>query len=106
MRNTQRKESEPQYVIITPVRNEATFVGKTIQSVAAQTRLPLRWVIVDDGSTDGTVEILKAASRRYPWMTVVTRPDRGFRKTGGGVVEAFYDGYSAVATLQWDFLVK
>ena len=42
------------YVLITPARNEADFIEKTIQSVIAQTVLPLRWVIVSDGSTDDT----------------------------------------------------
>lgn len=96
----------PQYVIITPVRNEADFVPTTIESVAAQTLLPRRWVIVDDGSTDGTGQILAAASSRYPWLTVVPRSDRGFRKPGGGVVEAFYDGYPALDGVDWDFIVK
>jgi glycosyltransferase involved in cell wall biosynthesis len=101
----QHKQSDG-YVVITPVRNEAEHVGKTIESVATQTKLPLHWVIVDDGSTDGTTEILDVAARRYSWLTVVRRPDRGFRKTGGGVVEAFYDGYSVVAELPWKFVVK
>jgi len=98
--------SREQYVIITPVRNEAGYVGRTIDSVASQTLLPRRWVIVDDGSTDGTDKLLEDASGRYPWLTVVRRRDRGFRKPGGGVVEAFYDGYPAIAEIPWDFIVK
>jgi poly-beta-1,6-N-acetyl-D-glucosamine synthase len=93
-------------VVITPVRNEADYVGLTIESMGAQTQVPRRWVIVDDGSTDGTGEILQAASCRYEWLHVVRRADRGFRKTGGGVVEAFYDGYAALMETGWDVLVK
>jgi glycosyltransferase involved in cell wall biosynthesis len=100
------RPDRPRYVVVTPVRNEAAYVGRTIDSVAAQTLRPTRWVLVDDGSTDGTGEILEAASSRYPWMTVVRRPDRGFRKPGGGVVEAFYDGYAALDGVAWDFIVK
>jgi glycosyltransferase involved in cell wall biosynthesis len=74
--------------------------------MASQTVLPQRWVIVDDGSTDKTGEILDAASRRCAWLTVVRRPDRGFRKSGGGVVEAFNDGYTMVRERDWDFIVK
>jgi biofilm PGA synthesis N-glycosyltransferase PgaC len=96
----------PKYVVITPVRNEAKYVGRTIESMAAQSPLPTHWVIVDDGSTDGTSDILAAAARRYAWVTVVNRPDRGFRKTGGGVVEAFYDGYATLREDDWDLLVK
>lgn len=98
--------THPRYVVITPVRNEVEFIGQTIHSVAAQTLLPRQWVIVDDGSTDATGDILLAASRNLPWLTTLRRPDRGFRKSGGGVVEAFYDGYAAVREANWDFLVK
>lgn len=98
--------SMPRYVVITPVRNEARFVGRTIESVASQTKLPQQWIVVDDGSTDQTADIAEAAARRHAWMSVVRRPDRGFRKSGGGVVEAFYDGYAAVREPDWEFLVK
>src|SRR3954447_26313391 len=98
--------NQPIYVVVTPVRNEAAFVRQTIKSVAAQKLLPARWIIVDDGSKDGTGEILGDAALRYPWLKVVPRADRGFRKTGGGVVEAFYDGYAALDGIDWEFLVK
>lgn len=102
------------YYIITPARNEAEHIGRTIGSVASQTVLPRRWVIIDDGSTDDTPRILHAAGQRHPWITVLQRGDRGFRKAGGGVIEAFGQGYAelfgagkAEATdFQWDFLVK
>src|SRR5262245_55027350 len=80
------------YVIITPVRNEAAHLPETIASIASQEWRPRTWVIVDDGSTDGTGPICVEASRSYSWIRVVARPDRGFRKSGGGVVEAFNDG--------------
>src|SRR5688572_6135518 len=98
--------ARPKYVVITPVRNEAAYVRRTIDSVVAQTLSPQQWVIVDDGSTDGTREILEPASRTYAWITTISRPDRGFRKSGGGVVEAFYDGYRMLKGGDWDFLVK
>lgn len=94
------------YVVVTPVRNEARHVAGTIESMAAQTLLPWRWVIVDDGSTDGTSDILEASSHRHEWLAIVRRPDRGFRQAGGGVMEAFYDGYAALRGVAWDFLVK
>jgi len=98
--------SRPRYVVISPVRNEAAFISRTIASMAAQTLRPRQWVIVDDGSTDGTSEILEAACRDHAWLTAVRRADRGFRKSGGGVVEAFYDGYAALHDQGWDYLVK
>jgi glycosyltransferase involved in cell wall biosynthesis len=94
------------YIIITPVRDEAAFVEKTIASIIHQTVLPAEWVIVDDGSTDGTSIILEHYSDKLEWMKVVYRKDRGRRSPGGGVIEAFYDGYSALSVKQWDYIVK
>jgi biofilm PGA synthesis N-glycosyltransferase PgaC len=96
----------PAYVVITPVRDEAEHIGKTIDSMARQSILPQEWIIVDDGSTDQTAQIVDAAAHKYPWLYVVHRPNRGFRKSGGGVIQAFYDGYSAIRPGSWDFLVK
>lgn len=90
--------SVPHYVIITPVRNEVERVGKTIDSVAAQTIPPRRWIMVNDGSTDGTTELLDAAAQKHAWIRVVHRADRGCRKPGGGVMEAFYDGYRLLSS--------
>lgn len=94
------------YVIVTPVRNEEVYLRFTIESVTRQSVLPVEWVIVDDGSTDGTPEIIEGYSQRYPWIRAVYRKDRGFRKPGGGVVEAFNEGYAALGCRDWDFIVK
>jgi hypothetical protein len=69
------------YVLITPARNEAAFIEKTLDSIMAQTTPPLRWVIVDDGSTDRTAEIVQRYAARCPWIDLVHRaqdPDRNF----------------------------
>ena len=94
------------YVIVTPIRDEEKFIEATIASVRAQTVPPAEWVIVDDGSTDRTGEIIDRYVCRFPWIRVVHRENRGFRKSGGGVVEAFYDGYKALQCSDWDFIVK
>lgn len=94
------------YVVITPVRNEGNYLAKTIESMASQVVRPASWVIVNDGSTDGTGQIIEGAVRRHNWIRAVHRPDRGFRKAGSGVVEAFYDGYALVKSQLWDFLAK
>jgi len=96
----------PRYVIITPVRDEEAHIASTIASVRAQTVLPSEWVIVDDGSTDRTGEILGEAATQCSWMRVIHRQNRGFRKSGGGVMEAFYDGYNSLQWHDWDFIVK
>jgi poly-beta-1,6-N-acetyl-D-glucosamine synthase len=94
------------YVIITPARNEGEHIQRTIDSVAAQTLRPAKWVIVDDGSSDETGELIEAAARQHPWIQVLHRADRGARKQGGGVVETFYDGFELVKSVPWAFLVK
>jgi glycosyltransferase involved in cell wall biosynthesis len=98
--------SKAAYVVITPARNEIEHLQKTIDSVAAQTLRPQLWVLVDDGSTDGTGALLDAAAKTHPWIRVVHRADRGFRKSGGGVIDAFYDGYALLEGTQWDYIVK
>jgi poly-beta-1,6-N-acetyl-D-glucosamine synthase len=96
----------PKYVIITPVRDEENFVEATIESVRRQTILPSEWVIVNDGSTDRTGEILDRVAAQVPWIRVIHRANRGSRKSGGGVMEAFYEGYNVLQCNDWDFLVK
>ena len=94
------------YCIITPAKNEAEFLLNTIESVVAQTITPARWVIVDDGSADNTGQIADDAAKKYDWISVVHRKDRGARRAGGGVVEAFQDGLELLQNVQWDYLVK
>lgn len=94
------------YIIITPVRDEEKYVRSTIESVICQTIRPVEWVIVDDGSADRTGDIIDHYAAQFPWIHAVHRPNRGFRKSGGGVVEAFYDGYNALRSDDWDFIAK
>jgi poly-beta-1,6-N-acetyl-D-glucosamine synthase len=100
------EETMRRYVIVTPIRDEEKFIEATIASVKAQTVPPAEWVIVNDGSTDRTGEIIDRYASQLPWIRVVHRENRGFRKSGGGVVEAFYDGYKALQYSGWDFIVK
>ena len=78
----------------------------TIEAVSAQTVRPTEWVIVNDGSTDRTGEIIDRYAAKFPWIRAVHRANRGFRKSGGGVVEAFYEGYKTLQSEDWEFLVK
>lgn len=79
---------------------------QTLDSVIAQTIAPTKWVIVDDGSTDATPQILAEYAARYDWIQIVTRHDRGKRAVGPGVIEAFYAGYEAVDPDDYDYLCK
>jgi glycosyltransferase involved in cell wall biosynthesis len=97
---------QTRYVIITPARDEEAFLKQTIESVISQTVRPAEWVIVNDGSTDRTAEIIEESSRQYPWIRGVHRADRGFRKSGSGVMEAFIDGYATLSCRDWEFIIK
>jgi glycosyltransferase involved in cell wall biosynthesis len=91
------------YVLITPAHNEETFIEKTLGSMVAQTVLPERWVIVDDGSTDRTSEIVAPYLERRPWIELVRRPphlDRSF----AGKVHAFNTGLERVQSLQFEII--
>ena len=90
-----------EYVIITPARNEAAFIEKTIQSVIAQTVLPKRWVIVSDGSTDGTDEIVEKYRGGRPWLELLRLPVRHERHFAAKV-EAFNAAYARVKDLTFE----
>jgi biofilm PGA synthesis N-glycosyltransferase PgaC len=94
------------YVVITPVRDEEAHVTSTIRSMIHQTLRPAEWIIVNDGSTDGTARMLDDYAGQFPWIRAVHRDNRGFRKSGGGVVEAFNDGFRSLKCNDWDFIVK
>jgi poly-beta-1,6-N-acetyl-D-glucosamine synthase len=98
--------TKTQYVVISPVRDEEKFIAGTVRSVIEQTVRPAEWSIVNDGSSDKTGEILDAYAAEHSWIRVVHRANRGFRKSGGGVVEAFNDGYRTLSVKDWDFIVK
>ena len=87
------------YVLISPVRDEAEFARRTLDSVTGQSVPPALWVIVDDGSTDGTAQILAEYAARFPYIRIHQRQNRGMRSVGPGVIEAFYDGLGTVTDL-------
>ncbi len=94
------RRSNLTYVLITPARNEAAFIGDTIKSVVGQTVLPVKWVIVSDGSTDGTDDIVKKYVAEHRWMEFVRTPDRKERHFAGKV-DAFNAGYARVKNLDF-----
>lgn len=94
------------YLLISPGRNEAGYMRNTLDSVIAQTVRPKTWVIVDDGSTDETPQILAEYAAKHDWIKIVTRRDRGGRAVGPGVVEAFYAGYETIDPDDYEYLCK
>jgi len=93
------------YVIITPAHNEEAVIRFTLESVVAQTAQPAQWVIVDDGSTDDTANIVREYVERYPWIKQVTLPVEGVRELGARVVRVFYEGYRYIEP-DYAFIVK
>jgi biofilm PGA synthesis N-glycosyltransferase PgaC len=89
------------YVLITPAHNEEKFITKTLDSMAAQTLLPERWIIVDDGSTDRTSEIVESYAKRYAWIELARRPQRRDRSFAGKV-HAFNAGLEKTDSCQFD----
>jgi biofilm PGA synthesis N-glycosyltransferase PgaC len=93
------------YVVITPARNEARFIELTLKSVTNQTVLPRKWVIVSDGSTDGTDDIVKKYVARHPWIELLRMPERAERHFAGKV-HAFNAGYAKVRDTENDIIVS
>lgn len=91
------------YVLITPARNEAAFIEQTIQAVIRQTLKPAKWVIVSDGSTDGTDELVKKYVREHPWIELVRMPERAERHFGGKAI-AFNTGRNRTRHLPYDII--
>lgn len=94
------------YCLVTPCRNEGEYVRSTLETTTAQTVPPYLWIIVDDGSTDETPQILAEYEAKFDYIKVVRRVDRGARSVGPGVVEAFYDGLAHVDLDTVDYICK
>src|SRR5215213_3761642 len=80
------------YALVTPARNEAMNLRRLADSLVQQTRLPAAWVIVDNGSTDETVEVAQDLATRHDWVSVVTMPGEREATRGGPVARAFTAG--------------
>src|SRR4051812_12885216 len=91
------------YVLITPARNEEAVIQQTLDSVCAQSSPPERWVIVDDGSKDGTAEIVQSYVARFPWIELLRRPPH-LNRSFAGKVHAFNAGLEQARAVQFDVL--
>jgi glycosyltransferase involved in cell wall biosynthesis len=91
------------YVLVTPARNEERFIEGTIESVIAQTVLPQRWVIVSDGSTDGTDEIVRKYVPGHPWIRLVRRSEH-LERNFAAKVRCFNAGYEALPADGYDII--
>jgi len=95
--------SLPPYVLITPARNEEAFIEKTLESMVHQTFPPIKWVIVNDGSTDSTGSVVGRYAERYDWIELVNRPVRKERNFAAKV-HAFNAGQERVKDLEYEVI--
>ncbi len=93
----------PKYVLITPARNEEAFIEKTLESMVAQTYKPLKWVIVDDASTDMTPEIIRRYLAENPWIEMIQMPARRDRSFAAKV-NSFNAGFERVKDLPFEIV--
>lgn len=98
--------NDKRYILISPCRNEAEYMRQTLDTIIGQSIQPTKWVIVDDGSTDETPQILAEYAKKHEWIKIVTRTDRGHRAVGPGVIDAFYSGYETINPDDYSFLCK
>ena len=82
----------PTYAVVTPVRDEADNFARTAESLVAQTHRPQQWVIVDDGSTDGTRELAEHYAAEHDWIGVIDSGAEHDRARGAPIVRAFQRG--------------
>ncbi|MRR05406.1 MAG: glycosyltransferase family 2 protein [Deltaproteobacteria bacterium] len=95
------------FIVISPVRNEAKNIEYAIKSVISQTIRPLKWIIVDDGSSDTTPDIVSRYLPENEWISLLRLSDRGFYDLmGGAAIKVFYKGYETIGDLDYDYLVK
>jgi biofilm PGA synthesis N-glycosyltransferase PgaC len=91
------------YVLITPARNEAALIELTLKSVTTQALPPAKWVIVSDGSTDGTDEIVARYAAAFPWIELVQMPPREERHFAGKA-HAVNTGRARLGDLRYDVI--
>lgn len=103
MNTDQRISDLPSFVLITPAKNEAQFIELTIRSVVSQTVLPKKWVIVSDGSTDSTDDIVGRYLGSHEWIELLRLPP-GRARHFGGKAAAFQAGYEKVRHLVFDIV--
>jgi len=93
-------------VIITPVRNEASYIPVTMKCMIQQTLLPAEWIIVNDGSTDNTESVIRELMKGHTFIKYICLNNRGFRKPGQGVIETFYEGFKRIERNNYNIIAK
>jgi len=96
----------PDYILISPAKDEEKYIEQTLISVVNQTIKPSRWIIVDDGSSDRTPEIIDSYRKKFNWIEVLKTERDTARQPGSPVVNAFNRGYDLIKDTQFDYVAK
>ncbi|MBF00125.1 glycosyltransferase family 2 protein [Flavobacterium coralii] len=93
------------YYVIIPAYNEAASIGVMLDSLAGQTVLPAKAVVVNDNSADSTADIVSEYAKKYPWLTLVNKQSEAAHMPGSKVINAFNAGYEQLDE-DYDIIVK
>ncbi|MES2545427.1 MAG: glycosyltransferase family A protein [Bacteroidota bacterium] len=93
------------YYIVIPAHNEEAFIALTLQSLAEQTVLPSKVVVVNDNSTDKTAEIVSAFAKENPFITLVNSSSEAIHLPGSKVIKAFQKGFETLDA-NYDIIAK
>ena len=93
------------YYIIIPAHNEADFIALTLHSIASQTLLPSKVVVVNDNSTDATASIVAEFSNTHNYISLVNKTSGAIHLPGSKVIQAFHKGFETIDE-EYDIIVK
>ena len=93
------------YYIVIPAHNESAFIKLTLDSLAAQTVLPKKVVVVNDNSTDNTAPLVIDFAHKNPWISLVNKSSEAIHLPGSKVIQAFQKGLETLDN-NYDFIVK
>src|SRR4051812_11983188 len=91
------------YVLITPAHNEEQFIQQAIESVIAQTVRPLKWIVVNDCSSDRTPEIVAGYAQRYPFIRLMSL-ERPAGRNFGNKARAFNLGLAQLGDVDYEYI--
>jgi len=100
-------DSFMKYLVIIPAYNEANYIEKTLISLEQQTVRPDLVLVVNDSSTDQTVDVVQPFTQKHPWIQLITKSSEAIHLPGSKVIQAFNYGLSSLSqTADYDFIVK
>lgn len=95
------------YIVITTVKNEEKYFHFIARSMLSQTLRPSKWIIVDDGSTDNSAEVIRNQTKQHDWIDYIKFDDKGEKRSyGAKVIRAFNFGLRSISDNNYDFITK